>query len=333
MIAFNKLIGELREGKYKTVYFLMGEEPYFIDVISDYIADHILSEEEKPFNLQIFYGRDVTMDTVIATARRFPVMSRNQVIVVKEAQQMITLEGLEHYLNSPAMSTILVFCYKHKKLDKRNKLTRLISEKCVLFESDRLQEEKIPVWTSSYLETKGYQIEPKAAWLLVDFVGSDLGRITNELDKLILLLPDDQKLVTSDLIEQNIGISKDYNNFELAKALTSKDILKANRIIGYFTKNSASNPATLTLSYLFYFFSKVLLYHGIVDKSRDHLAKEMGVHPYFIAEYRQASKIFSLTKTREIIALLREYDVKSKGAGSMAPDGELLRELVYRIIH
>ncbi|MBN1158720.1 MAG: DNA polymerase III subunit delta [Bacteroidales bacterium] len=333
MITFSQLIGELRAGKYQTVYFLMGEEPYFIDEISDYIADHVLSDEEKPFNLQIFYGRDAAMDTIIAAARRFPVMSRNQVVVVKEAQQLAKLDGLEHYLNSPAPSTILVLCYKHKKLDKRSKLTRLIAEKSVLFESDRLHEEKIPGWTDSYLESRGYQIEPKAAWLLTDFLGSDLGKIANELDKLILLLPEDQKLITSGLIEQNIGISKDYNNFELAKALTNKDILKANRIIGYFAKNPGSNPLVLTLSYLFYFFSKILLYHGIIDKSREHLAKEMGVNPYFIAEYRQASKVFSLMKTREIISLLREYDVKSKGAGSITSDGELLKELVFKIIH
>lgn len=332
-MTFNNLIVELRAGKYKAVYFLMGEEPYYIDVISDYIADHVLNEDEKSFNLQIMYGRDVTMDDVIASARRFPVMSQNQVVIVKEAQQMASLQGLEHYLNSPMESTILVFCYKHKKLDKRNKLAQIIAEKCVLFESDRLKEEKIPAWINSYLEAKGYQAEPKAPWLLVEFLGNDLGKIANELDKLILLLPENQMLVTSEQVEQNIGISKDYNNFELAKALTAKDILKANRIIGYFASNPAKNPLVLTLSYLFYFFSKVLLYHGISDKSRQNLAKEMGVPPYFINDYQQASTVFSLKKTREIISILREYDVKSKGVGSVAPDRELLRELVYKILH
>lgn len=332
-MTFNNVIEELRTGKYKTVYFLMGEEPYFIDVISDYIADHVLNEDEKSFNLQIIYGRDVTMDEVIASARRFPVMAQNQVVIVKEAQQMANLQGIEHYLNNPMESTILVFCHKHKKLDKRNRLAQIIGEKCVLFESDRLKEEQIPAWISSYLDTKGYQAEPKALWLLVDFLGNDLGKITNEVDKLILLLSENQILITSEQIEQNIGISKDYNNFELAKALTAKDILKANRIIGYFASNPAKNPIVLTLSYLFYFFSKILLYHGVTDKSRQNLAKEMGVPPYFIAEYQQASKVFSLKKTREIISLLRKYDVKSKGVGSVAPDGELLRELVFKILH
>jgi len=332
-MTYNSLIQELKARKYQPVYFLMGEESYFIDAISDYFKDHILHEDEKSFNLHIVYGRDTTVETIISLARRFPMMSRYQVVIVKEAQQLDTLDGLEHYIGSPMPSTLLVFCYKYKKLDKRNKLTRLITEKCNLFESDRLREDKIPAWIESFLEEKDYQIEPKASWLLVDFLGNDLQRIVNELEKLLLLIPDHQNMITSELVEKGIGINKDYNNFELTKAVVSKDLIKANRIIQYFEKNPRKNPIGLTLSTLFYFFSKVLLYHGIADKSRGNLAKEMGINPYFIPEYKLASKTFSQMKTREIISLLREYDVKSKGLGSISPDGELLKELIFKILH
>lgn len=332
-MTYNNLIKELKAGKYQPVYFLMGEESYFIDAISDYFEHQILHEDEKSFNLHIVYGQDTTLETIISLARRFPMMSHYQVVIVKEAQQLVTLEGLEHYIGSPMPSTLLVFCYKYRKLDKRNKLTSLIAEKCTVFESDRLREDKVPVWIETFLEEKDYQIEPKASWLLVDFLGNDLQKIANELNKLLLLVSDHQNMITSVLVEKGIGISKDYNNFELTKAVASKDIIKANRIIHYFERNPRKNPIGLTISTLFYFFSKVLLYHGITDKSRAKLAKEMGVNPYFIPEYQLASKTYSQMKTREIISLLREYDVKSKGLGSIAPDGELLKELIFKILH
>jgi len=330
---FNRLMQELRAGKIQPVYFLTGDEPWYIDRVADHLADHVLAEEEKAFNLQILYGKDTDMASVVMAARRFPMMSRYQVIIVKEAQLMGKLDGLEHYLSSPLATTVLVFCYKYKKLDKRSKVAKLIAEKCELFESPRIREDKVPDWIIAYLGEKDYQIEPKAAWLMVEYLGNELDKVANELEKLMLYAGGNHKRITSSMVESNIGISKDYNNFELTKALAAGDVLKANRIIRYFERNPKNNPMVLTLSSLFYYFSKILLVHAHKGKSRDVLAREVGVPPFFVPEYEQASKTFTPARTREIISMLREYDGKSKGLGSMAPEGELLKELVYKIMH
>ena len=332
-ITFNNLMRDLKNDKISPLYFLEGEEPYYIDIVSDYISDKILKEEEKAFNLQIFYGKDTSIETIISSAKRYPMMSRYNVIVVREAQQLGSLEGLEHYLINPLKTTILVFCYKYKKLDKRLKLTKLIADCCVVLDSDKLKEEKVQDWINSYVTEKGLEIEINAQWMLVDFLGNDLAKLANEIDKLILLLPDAQKKITDLMVEQNIGMSKDFNSFELTRALTCCDISKANRIIGYFEKNPKNNSPFATIGTLFYYFGKILLYHGSSDKSREALAAEMGINPYFIAEYQQAARVFSFAKTSEIIGLLREYDVKLKGLDSTAPDGELMRELIYKILH
>jgi DNA polymerase-3 subunit delta len=229
-------------------------------------------------------------------------------------------------------SALLAFAYKYKKIDKRTKLAKALTEKSVLFESDKLRDDKVPAWIMAYLETKGFQIEQKAAVLLVDFLGNDLGRIVNELGKLMLVLPSGSRQITSDLIEMNIGISKDFNNFELNRALVSRDVVKANRIIHYFANNPKNNPFVLTISSLFYYFSKVLLYHGLNDKSRENIARELGINPFFVAEYQQAARSFPLARTQEIISWLRDYDLKAKG-GSPASEGDLLKELIYKILH
>src|SRR3990172_10410262 len=241
-MTFENIIADLRARKYRPVYFLMGEEPYFINVIADFIAENVLGEADKSFNQLILYGLNTDIRSVISSARRFPMMAPYQIIIVREAQQMKSLEGLEHYLENPVPSTILVFAYKHKKIDKRIKLAKTLAEKSVLLESDKLPEDKVPSWISGYLGGRGYQIEPKAASLLVDFLGNDLAKIGNELDKLLLVMPPGSKQITDTLIEKNIGISKDYNTFELCRALVSRDILKANRIVQYFGNNSRNNP-------------------------------------------------------------------------------------------
>ncbi|HJZ41803.1 MAG TPA: DNA polymerase III subunit delta [Bacteroidales bacterium] len=331
-MTFENIIADLRARKYRPVYFLMGEEPYFINVIADFIAENVLGEADKSFNQLILYGLNTDIRSVISSARRFPMMAPYQIIIVREAQQMKSLEGLEHYLENPVPSTILVFAYKHKKIDKRTKLAKTLAEKSVLLESDKLREDKVPSWISGYLGGRGYQIEPKAASLLVDFLGNDLAKIGNELDKLLLVMPPGSKQITDTLIEKNIGISKDYNTFELCRALVSRDILKANRIVQYFGNNSRNNPFILIISSLFYYFTKILLYHGLSDKSRDVVARELGIGPYFVGEYQQAAKVYPLSKTRQVISWLREYDLKSKG-GSAASEGDLLKELIYRILH
>jgi DNA polymerase-3 subunit delta len=331
-MTFDAIITALKAGTYKPVYFLMGEEPYFIDVITDYMVNHALPENERAFNQLVFYGRDTDMSSIVVSARKFPMMASRQLIVVKEAQHLRSLEGLESYLSGPLQSTILVFAYKYKKLDKRIKVAKLLAEKAVVFDSEKIREDKVPVWIVSHLNSLGFQIEPKAASLLVDFLGNDLGRIAGELNKLILVLPGGSKVITPALIEKNIGISKDFNNFELNKALATKDVVKANRIANYFAGNQKNNPFVLTISSLFYYFTKILVFHGIADKSRENAARELGINPYFVNEYQQAAKTFPLSKTKQIISWLRQYDLKAKGA-SAASEGDLLRELVYRILH
>lgn len=331
-MTFDNIMADLRAGKFRPVYFLMGEEPFFIDSITDFLAGQILSESEKAFNQLILYGRDTDIGNIISYARKFPMIASRQVIIIKEAQNLKSLEGLEHYLAAPLNSTILAFAYKYKKIDKRTRLAKLLAEKSVLLDSDKIREDKMPDWISNHLTVQGYQIERKAATLLVDFLGNDLGRIINELGKLILVLPSGSKQITAGLIEKNIGISKDFNNFELNRALISRDIVKANRIISYFNNNPRNNPLVVTISSLFFYFSKILLYHGLQDKSKENVARELGINPYFVAEYQQASRTFTLAKTRQVIAWLRQYDLMSKGA-SAASDGELLKELIYRILH
>ncbi len=331
-MTFDNIMADLRAGKYRPVYFLMGEEPFFIDGITDFLAGQILSESERAFNQLILYGRDTDIGNIISFARKFPMIASRQVIIIKEAQNLKSLEGLEHYLAAPMNSTILAFAYKYKKIDKRTRLAKLLAEKCVLLDSDKIREDKMPDWISNHVTMQGYQIERKAAALLVDFLGNDLGKITNELGKLILVLPTGSKQITAGLIEKNIGISKDFNNFELNRALVSRDIVKANRIISYFNNNPRNNPMVVTISSLFFYFSKILLYHGLQDKSKENVVRELGINPYFVAEYQQASRTFTLAKTRQVIAWLRQYDLMSKGA-SAASDGELLKELIYRILH
>jgi DNA polymerase III subunit delta len=331
-MTFEGIMSDLKAAKYKPVYFLMGEEPFFIDLITDYLAEHVLTAEERSFNQLVLYGRDTDMKMIVSSARRYPMMASRQVIIVREAQQLKNLEGLESYLASVMPSTVLVFAYKYKKLDKRTKLAKLLAEKCVLLESDKLREDKVPSWIIGYLKERDYRADQKTATLLVDFLGNDLGKIENELDKLMLVVPTGSKEITPDLVEKNIGISKDYNTFELTRALATGDLLKSGRIVRYFANNPKNNPFILTLASLFYYFTKVLLYHGLADKSKENVARELGINPFFAGEYVQAASQFPLVKTRRIISWLREYDLKAKG-GSMASEGDLLRELIFKITH
>jgi DNA polymerase-3 subunit delta len=331
-MTFEGIMSDLKAAKYKPVYFLMGEEPFFIDLIADFLAEHVLTAEERSFNQLVLYGRDTDMKMIVSSARRYPMMASRQVIIVREAQQLKNMEGLESYLTAIMPSTVLVFAYKYKKLDKRTKLAKLLAEKSVLLESDKLREDKVPAWIMGYLKERDYRADQKTATLLVDFLGNDLGKIGNELDKLMLVVPSGSKEITADLIEKNIGISKDYNTFELTRALATGDLVKSGRIVRYFATNPKNNPFILTIASLFYYFAKVLLYHGLADKSKENVARELGIHPFFAGEYVQAANQFPIAKTRLIISWLREYDLKAKG-GSMASEGDLLRELIFKITH
>jgi len=333
-MTFDRIMKELENRQYKPVYFLMGEEPWFIDRITDYISSHVLSESEKPFNQIILYGRDTDVPTIINTARRFPMMSEYQVLIVKEAQALDAIDDLIYYVESPLKSTLLVINYKYKKLDKRKKLVKILEKNGTVFESQRLYEDKIPNWISNILKTRGKNIEPKAAAILTEFLGNDLSKISNVLEKLTIVLKEDENTITPAHIEQNIGISKDYNNFELINALSQRNVLKANRIVRYFQSNQKNHPITLTITSIYYFFSKVLNYHFLKDRSRKNIASALRIDPFFIKDYEQAARNYPPAKAVQVISLLREYDLKSKGFGNVkSPPGDLLKELVYKIMH
>ncbi len=334
IMDYHSILRDLKNKAYKPIYFLMGDEPYYIDLITDFIAGNILDESERSFNQIILYGKDTTVPFIIDTARRYPMMAPYQVVIIKEAQTLDNIDDLCFYAEAPLHSTILVINYKYKSLDKRKKLSKIISEKGVLFESKKLYDDKIPGWITNYLDEKNITIDLKASFLLTEFLGSDLGKISNELDKLIITLPEKSRNITADHIERNIGISKDYNNFELNRALIQKNILKANRIINYFDKNQKNNPFFLTMASLYYLFSKVLIYHSMKDKSRNNVASVLHIKPFFVPDYELAARHFTEDKLISIISLLREYDLKSKGFGNVSvPPGELLKELVYKILH
>lgn len=333
-MKFDQIMADLKRKNYSPVYFLMGEEPYYIDEITEYIAENVLNETEKVFNQTVIYGKDTDIGTVINAAKRFPMMASNQVVIVKEAQNIKNIDDLIYYVEKPLKSTVLVLAYKYKELDKRKKLYLALDKHAVVFNSEKLYEDKIPNWISEYLHSKGYGITPDAAVLLTEFLGSDLGKIVNELTKLFLSLPQGSTKITSDIIERNIGISKDYNNFELQKAIATKDALKANRIILHFAKNPNDNPFVLTISSLYGYFIKVFKYHFLPDKSKGSVASALKIHPFFVGEYEAAAKRYPPAKLVQIIEWLREYDLKSKGVGSYsATHGDLLKELVFRIIH
>ncbi len=334
MNRINQIVEEIKSKNTKPIYFLMGEEAYYIDKISDFIENNILSEEEKGFNQMVLYGRDVTVDDIIANAKRFPMMSEKQVVIVKEAQDLSrTIENLASYAENPQPSTVLVICYKYKTIDKRKKLGKTVAQMGCLFESKKLYENQVGDWINGVLREKGYQIEPKAIHMLVEFLGTDLSKIDNELEKLAVILKKGST-ITAGHIEENIGISKDYNNFELRKAIGDRQLLKANRIAQYFTQNPRSNPLVMTISLLNGFFTQLLLYHGLKDKGKINVSKILRINPYFVPEYQRAAKNYPMRKVAQVIAVLREADLKSKGVGaSNLAQGDILKELLFKIMH
>ncbi len=334
MNRIKQIVDDIKSNNIKPIYFLMGEEAYYIDKISDYIENNILAEEEKGFNQMVLYGRDVTIEDIEANAKRFPMMSDKQVVIVKEAQDLSrTIEKLAAYAENPQPSTVLVICYKYKTIDKRKRLAKIVAEMGCLFESKRLYDNQVSEWISSNLKDKGYQIEPKAAHMLVEFLGTNLSKIDNELGKLALII-EAGSVISASHIEENIGISKDYNNFELRKAIGDKEMVKANQIILYFSQNPKSNPLVMTISLLNSFFTQLLLYHGLKDKGKINVAKMLRISPYFVAEYQRAAKNYPMRKVAQVISKLREADLKSKGVGaSNLAQGDILKELMFKIMH
>ena len=333
-VTYEEIISDLKKRIFKPVYFLAGEEPYYIDLITDYIEEHVLEEAEKSFNQVVFYGEETTITSIIETSRRFPMMSTHQVVIVKEAQSLRKIEDILIYIEKPLLSTILVINYKYKVLDKRTKLFKILDSQGLYFESARLRDYQVPAWIERYLMAQGIRTETGACEMLTEFLGTDLHKIVNELSKLIITLPATKPLITASLIEKNIGISKDYNNFELQKAVGEKNILKANMIVHHFANNPRDNPITLSIASLFSYFTKILTYHYLTDKSKNNVAAVLKVNPYFVRDYELAASKYNVTRTIQIISLLRTYDMKSKGFGDVSSEpGDLLKELVFKILH
>lgn len=330
---YQEIIANLKKRIFHPIYFLTGEEPYYIDEIADYIEDHILNENEREFNQIVLYGRDTDMPSVVSNCKRYPMMASHFVVIVREAQDLNSFEGLEQYLEKPLDSTILTICYKYKKFDKRTKLARKLKEKGVFFESPKIYDNKIPDWINNYLKEKGHRITPKASILLTEFLGNNLGKIFNELNKILINLKEGTEIDENN-IEQNIGISKDFNVFELQKALGQKNILKANQIVKYFAANPKENPLLKIIPILHQFFVKLMIYNQLKDKSQQSVAAALGVHPFIAREYIEAGRNLKMSKLSEIISVLREYDLRAKGLNNESTtEGELMREMVYKILH
>lgn len=336
-----EILKDLKNRKFKPLYLLHGEEPYFIDLVSNYVEHHLLPEHERGFNQTVVYGKDTDIMTVLNAAKRYPMMADYQVVLVKEAQDMKwgkdddnkkSIDPVLSYLENPLPSTILVFCYKYGKFDKRKKNYKAIEKNGLIFESATLYDNKVPAWVEGYVSEKGYKMNQQGSAMIAEYLGNDLAKIANELEKLMLNVSAGQE-ITLKHIQDNIGISKEYNVFELQTALTKKDAYKVNQIINYFEANPKSNPIVLVLGNLNNFFSKVLVYHYVKDKTPQNLAREMGVNPYFIKDYEQAARNYPLGKIFQVISYLREYDLKSKGVESNAPHGELMKELMFKILH
>ncbi len=333
-MTFEQIYSSIKKQEYAPIYFLMGEESFYIDKITDYILANALPEAERDFNQSVFYGKDADIANVMDTARRFPMMATRQLVVVKEAQLLKNIELLDSYIKNPLESTILVINYKYKSLDKRKAFTKNVAKFGILFESKKIYENQLPDWIAKYTSSLKLKIDTKASILLSEFLGNDLSKISNELDKLSINIPQGNT-ITADEIEKNIGISKDFNNFELQNALGKKDVVKANQIINYFSTNEKNNPIFVTIALLHSYFSKILKFHFLKNKTNDKLiASALGVNPFFVKDYKSAARLYNPKKVVSIINLLREYDLKSKGIGNVSSkNGDLLKELIFKTLH
>jgi DNA polymerase-3 subunit delta len=333
-MEFDAILQNLKKKIFHPIYLFQGEETYFIDILSNYIEKNALTDAEKGFNQTVFYGKDSDVVTIAESALRFPMMAAKQVIIVKEAQSLNKIELLSSYAEKPLSSTILVLNHKYKNLDSRTKLAKAIKTNGVIFTSGKIYENKIPAWIESYLAEQQYTISPQASQILTSYLGNDLGKIANELNKLVIAVKDTNR-ITPEHIEKNIGLSKDFNIYELQNALGEKNIFKANQIIQYFGANPTLNPIQKTISNLYFFFSKIFIYHFLKDKSERNVAAELKVPPFVAKNYISAAKKYSPTKLYEIIGILREYDMKSKGfeVSGMVETADLQKEMIYKILH
>lgn len=328
-----KLIAsDINKGLLKPLYLFFGEEPYYIDALSDLMQERVLPEESKAFNQLIVYGKDTQIDEIVSQAKRYPMMSEKQLIIVKEAQHLSRqMDQLFDYANKPLSSTVLVLCYKYNKLDKRKAVYKAFKKNGVLLESNKLYDNKIPAWITDYVRQQGFKVTPHAAHLLFEFLGTDLSKIAKEVGKLAIVIPKGTE-ITPEHIEQYIGISKDYNNFELKKAIGERNIQKAYKIIQYFAQNPKDNPFLMTVSILHSFFIQIMQYHGLSDHNPSHVATSLGVSPFFISEIKNAAKIYPIKRVSQVLYTLKELDLKNKGVGSPSDHENLLKELLIKIL-
>lgn len=330
----DQILRNLQNKNFAPVYLLMGEESYYIDLISDYIQHHVLDENQREFDQTVMYGKDTDITTIINTAKRFPMMSPYQVVIVKEAQNVKDLDKLQFYLNNVSKSTILVLCYKYGTVDGRKKWVNELKKTGVIYESKKLRDYEMSSWISQYAKSKQLVIDEKAMVMLTDFLGTDLNKVANELDKLCITMPVGSNRITPELIEKNIGISKDFNVFELQDALINRNVMKANQIIRYFADNKKSNPLQVILAQLFNFFSNLMIFHYLPSKTAEAAATEFKIHPFIARNYLKAAQSFNAWKTMNIITYIRETDARSKGIDNVSADeGDLLKELIFKILH
>ena len=339
---FGRINADIAARKFAPLYLLMGDEGYFVDALADRLAGSILGEAERTFSQIVLYGKESDAGVIVNHCRQMPMMGSHQVVILREAQQLRRIEQLAHYTQSPQPTTILVICHKEKNLDKRGTLYKQIAARGEVFESVAPRDYEIGPWLEGFIRQKGCAIEPKALTMLTEHLGTDIGKISNELDKLFIYLPEGTKVITAAHIEENIGISKDFNNFELTRALSERNMERALRIADYFARNPKENPLVVTLGVLFSHFQRIFILnyqrwlvqrHGNAMPPDAELSRLLKLpNPFFLNEYKQAAAYYPNKKVFTILGLLREYDLKSKGmnAGS-AGDGELLRELLLKI--
>ena len=332
-MKYTEIIASITEKNLQPIYFLMGDEPYYIDKLADAFAKNVLSAKEQEFNQVVLYGKDIETAQIIAEAKQFPFGAEKRVVIIKDAQHLTNIEILDSYLDAVQPSTILVICYKKKSVDKRKKFGKTLTSKCVVFESKKLYENKIPEWINTYVNENGFNIDNSASAVLAEYLGADLSKITNELDKLMLVV-NKKEQITTKLIEYHIGISKDYNVFELQNALGKRQVVKANRIINHFAANPKNHNIVPVMSALFSYFQKIMVYHFLEDKNPKVAASILKVNPFFVSQYQTASKNYSKKQLFYIFEYLKDYDLRSKGVNNKSTTHEgLLKEVIFKILH
>ena len=336
-VTYQGIMQELEAGKYQPVYYLQGEESYYIDKICDYIAEHALQPEERDFNQTIFFGSDVTASQIADAARRYPMMAERQVVIVKEAQNLKQTDALEKYMKQPLKSTVLVICHKNGKIDGRKRdYVKAIQQAGILFESQKLRDRDLPAFIDGYLRQKHVSIDPKSTMLIAESIGADLSRLTSELDKVLLSLPEGDRRVTPQVVEDQIGVSKDFNGFELRDAIVNRNVFKANQIINYFDKNPKAGSIYAFLPMLFNYFQNLMIaFYAPNKNSQEGVAEWLELRsPWAAKDYMTGMRNFTAMKTMQIISKLREIDAKSKGLDNPnTPPGELMKELIFYILH